>query len=47
MNQDQIDHIVNNSEWNEEKEEWNIPNFTYREKNMGLPKLSTTGMSRR
>lgn len=47
MTPDQIDHIVNNSEWNEEKKEWHVPYFTYKEKNMGLPKLANTGMGRR
>jgi len=30
MNQDQIDYIVNNSEWNEEKKDWTVPYFTYK-----------------
>ena len=47
MSQDQIDHIVNHSEWNEEKNEWNVPYFTYKEKNMGLPKLAATGLTRK
>lgn len=47
MTQDQIDYIVNNSDWNEEKKQWNIPYFAYKEKNMGLPKLSSTGMSKK
>lgn len=47
MTPDQIDHIVNNSEWNEEKKEWYVPYFTYKEKNLGLPKLANTGMARR
>lgn len=47
MSHDQIEYIVNNSEWNEERKEWNVPHFTYKQKNMGLPKLGTTGMSRR
>jgi hypothetical protein len=46
MTPDQIDHIVNNSEWNEERKEWHVPYFTYKEKNMGLPKLANTGMAR-
>ena len=46
MNQEQIDFIVLNSEWNEEKKEWYVPYFTYKEKNMGLPKLSN-GPSRK
>ena len=44
---EQIDHIVNNSEWSEERKEWTVPYFTYKEKNMGLPKLGNTGMSRK
>jgi len=40
MNQEQIDYIVLNSDWNEEKKEWYVPYFTYKEKSMGLPKLS-------
>lgn len=40
MNQEQIDYIVLNSDWNEEKKEWYVPYFTYKEKIMGLPKLS-------
>ena len=47
MSQDQIDHIVNHSQWSEERKEWNVPYFTYKEKNMGLPKLAATGLSRR
>jgi hypothetical protein len=47
MTSDQIDHIVNNSEWNEERKEWHVPYFTFKEKNMGLPKLGNTGMSRK
>ena len=39
MSQDQLDYIVMNSEWNEEKQEWYVPHFTYKEKNQGLPKL--------
>ena len=39
MNQDQLDMIVNNSEWNEEKREWNVPNFSYKERFVQLPKL--------
>ena len=39
MSQDQLDYIVMNSEWNEEKGEWYVPNFSYKEKNQGLPKL--------
>jgi len=41
MNQEQIDYVVNNSDWSEEKREWTVPYFTYKEKNMGLPKLNS------
>ena len=41
MNSEQIDMIVNNSEWDEEKREWKVPFFTYREKNVNLPKLQS------
>lgn len=41
MSQEQLDYIVLNSQWNEEKKEWTVPSFTYKEKNMGLPKLSS------
>ena len=41
MTSDQIDMIVNNSEWDEEKREWKVPYFTYREKNVNLPKLQS------
>ena len=41
MSQEQLDYIVLNSEWNEERKEWTVPSFTYKEKNMGLPKLSS------
>ena len=47
MTQEQLDYIVNNSEWNEERKDWTVPYFTYKEKNMGLPNLGTTGMSKR
>jgi hypothetical protein len=30
MNQEQIDYIVMNSEWNEDKQEWYVPYFTYK-----------------
>lgn len=30
MGQDQLDLIINNSDWNEEKREWKIPNFVYK-----------------
>ena len=36
---DQLDLIINNSEWNEEKREWIVPPFTYKEKFVQLPKL--------
>lgn len=42
MTQEQLDYIVMNSEWNDEKKEWAIPYFSYKEKNMGLPKLGNT-----
>ena len=45
MNQEQIEHIVNNSEWNEETKEWKVPSFVYKEKNSGLPKLSSHSIS--
>ena len=45
MGQDQIDHVINHSEWNEETKEWKIPYFTYKEKNMGLPKLQANTTS--
>ena len=47
MSSDQIDLIVNNSEWNEERKEWAVPFFTYKERNVALPKLNklnNTGM---
>ena len=40
MSQEQIEYIVLNSEWSEERKEWNVPCFTYKEKNMGFPKLA-------
>lgn len=42
MSSDQLDMIVNNSEWNEEKREWVVPNFVYKEKTVALPKLQTS-----
>ena len=39
MNQDQLDIIVNNSDWDEEKREWAIPNFVYKERLVNLPKI--------
>lgn len=42
MSPEQLDYIVMNSEWNEEKKEWHVPYFTYKEKNVGLPKLGNT-----
>ena len=30
MTQEQLDYVVLNSEWNEDREEWNVPYFTYR-----------------
>ena len=41
MNEDQLDLIVNNSDWNEEKRQWTIPNFVYRERFVSLPKLQS------
>jgi len=46
MSSDQIDMIINNSEWDEEKREWKVPYFTYREKNVNLPKLMSKEMTR-
>lgn len=39
MSQDQLDMIINNSDWNQEKREWTIPNFVYKEKMVNLPKV--------
>lgn len=39
MSQDQLDLIINNSDWNEEKREWIVPNFSYREKMVNFPKV--------
>lgn len=39
MNSEQLDTIINNSDWNEEKREWTVPNFVYKEKMVALPKL--------
>ncbi len=44
MSQDQLDVIVNNSDWNEEKREWTIPNFVYKERMIALPKLNGRDM---
>ena len=38
MSQDQLDLIINNSDWNEEKREWTVPNFVYKERMVNLPK---------
>jgi len=46
MSSDQIEMIVNNSEWDEEKREWKVPFFTYREKNINLPKLMSKEMTK-
>lgn len=46
MSRDQLDMIVNNSEWDEEKREWRVPMFTYRERNVNLPKLLSKEMSK-
>ena len=35
---------MNNSEWDEERREWNVPHFTYRERMINFPKLH--GMSK-
>ena len=47
MTQEQLDYVVLNSEWNEDREEWNVPYFTYREKAVGLPKLASTNPTRK
>ena len=44
MNSDQLENIMNNSEWDEERREWNVPHFTYRERMINFPKLH--GMSK-
>ncbi len=36
--------ITNNAEWSEERREWSIPHFTYRERLVNFPKLH--GMSK-
>ena len=41
MSQDQLDLIINNSDWNEEKREWTVPNFVYKERMVNLPKLQS------
>lgn len=46
MGSDQLDMIVNNSEWDEEKREWKVPAFTYRENNVNFPKLMSKDMSK-
>lgn len=30
MSQEQLDYVVLNSEWNEDKKEWYVPYFTYK-----------------
>ena len=40
MSHDQIEHVANHSEWNEDTKEWRVPNFTYKERNAGLPKIT-------
>lgn len=40
MSNEQLDIIVNSSEWDEEKRDWKVPAFTYKEKKVNLPKLS-------
>ena len=47
MTQEHIDYVVNHSDWSEDKKEWTVPSFTYKDKNMGLPKLNSTGMSKK
>ena len=44
MNNDQLETIINNSEWDEERREWVVPHFTYRERMVNFPKLH--GMSK-
>jgi hypothetical protein len=39
MSPDQLETIVNNSCWNEDKMEWVVPNFFYRERMVSFPKL--------
>lgn len=39
MSTDQLETIVNNSEWDEEKREWRVPHFTYRERMVNFPKI--------
>ncbi len=40
MSPEQVNQISDLSEWNEEKREYVVPSFTYREKNISFPKLS-------
>jgi len=40
MTPEQVNQISNLSEWNEEKREFVVPAFTYREKNICFPKLT-------
>lgn len=39
MSPDQLEHIINNSSWNDEKREWVVPPFTYRERMVNFPKV--------
>lgn len=41
MTTEQINQISDLSEWNEEKREFVVPAFTYREKNISFPKLTS------
>lgn len=47
MNQDQIEYVVSNSQWSEEKREWSVPYFVYKEKSMGLPKLGNQSSAKK
>jgi len=40
MTPEQVNQISDLSEWNEEKREFVVPAFTYREKNISFPKLT-------
>ena len=44
MNNDQLETIMKNADWDEEKREWVVPHFTYRERMVNFPKLG--GMSK-
>lgn len=39
FNQDQIDQIIKQSEYNDETREWAIAPFYYRDRNVNFPKL--------